>query len=93
MLDYLGVMSRHLTGPCHLDTGTEEEQVMRAARNCLYLPALSSIIEQAMELPVTQLCQEVMVTALDSTDQEIRQMRMAPQTAPDTSKCLPLWKQ
>ena len=25
MLDYLGVMSRHLTGPCHLDTGTEEE--------------------------------------------------------------------
>ena len=38
------------------------------------------IIEQAMELPVTQLCQE------------IRQMRMAPQTAPDTSKCLPLWK-
>ena len=28
---------------CHLGTGTEEEQVMMAARNCLYLPALSSI--------------------------------------------------
>ena len=66
---------------------------MVMARTCLYLPALSSIIEQAMELPVTQLCQDVMGAALDSTDQEIRQMRMAPQTAPDTSKCLPLWKQ
>ena len=93
VLDYLGVVSRYLPGPCHLDTGTEEEQVMMAARNCLYLPALSSIIEQAMELPVTQLCQEVMGAAITSTDQEIRQMRMAPQTAPDTTKCLPLWKQ
>ena len=93
LLYYLGVVSRHLPGPCHLDTGTEEEQVMVMARTCLYLPALSSIIEQAMELPVTQLCQDVMGAALDSTDQEIRQMRMAPQTAPDTSKCLPLWKQ
>ena len=93
VLDYLGVVSRHLPGPCPLDTGTEEEQVMMAARNCLYLPALSSIIEQAMELPVTQLCQEVMGAAITSTDQEIRHLRMAPQTAPDTSKCLPLWKQ
>ena len=37
---------------------------MMAARNCL-----SYIIEQAMELPVTQLCQEVMWAALASTDQ------------------------
>ena len=93
VLDYLGVVSHHLPGPCQLDTGTEEEQVMMAARNCLYLPALSFIIEQAMELPVTQLCQEVMGAAITSTDQEIKQMRLAPQTAPDTTKCLPLWKQ
>ena len=33
---------------------------MMMARTCLFLPALSSIIELAMELPVTQLCQEVM---------------------------------
>ena len=46
VLDYLGVVSRHLPGPCPLDTGTEEEQVMMAARNCLYLPALSSVIEK-----------------------------------------------
>ena len=78
---------------CHLGTGTEEEQVMMAARNCLYLPALSSIIEQAMELPVTQLCQEVMGATLSSTEQQLRQMRMAPHTAPDTSRSLPLCKQ
>ena len=93
VLDYLGVVDLHQPGPCHLDTGSEEEQVIMAARNCLYLPALSSIIEQAMELPVTRLCQEVMGAALASTDQELRQMRLAPHTAPDTSKCLPLWKQ
>ena len=66
VLDYLGVVSQHLPGPCHLGTGTEEEQVMMAARNCLYLPALSSIIEQAMELPVTQLCQEELGVVLTS---------------------------
>ena len=44
-----------MPGPCYLNTRTEEEQVMMAARNCLYLPSLNSIIEQAMELAVTQL--------------------------------------
>ena len=92
-LDYLGVVGPHLPGPCHLDTRTEEEQIMMAARNCLYLPALSSIIEAAMELPTTLLCQEVMGAALSSTEQQLRQMRMAPHTAPDTSRSLPLWKQ
>ena len=70
VLDYLGVVGPHLSSPCHLDTGTEEEQIMMAARNCLYLPALSSIIEAAMELPTTLLCQEVMGAALSSTDIE-----------------------
>ena len=93
VLDYLGVVGPHLPGPCHLNTGTEEEQIMMAARNCLYLPALSSIIETAMELPTTLLCQEVMGAALSSTEQQLRQMRMAPHTAPDTSRSLPLWKQ
>ena len=37
---------------------------MMAARNCLYLPALSSIIETAMELPTALLCQEVMGASL-----------------------------
>ena len=92
-LDYLGVVGPHLPGPCALDTGTEEERVIMAARNCLYLPALFTIIETALELPVTLLCQEVMGTALASTDQELRQIRIAPQTAPDTRSCLPLWKQ
>ena len=68
VLDYLGVVSRYLPGPCQIGTGTEEKQVMMAARNCLYLPALSFIIEQAMELPVTQLCQEVKGAALASTN-------------------------
>ena len=36
-----------------------------AARNCLFLPALTSIIEQAMELPVT-LHQEVTGAVLTS---------------------------
>ena len=49
-----------MAGPCYLNTRTEEEQVMMAARNCLYLCALSSIIKQAIELPIMQLCQEVM---------------------------------
>ena len=93
VLDYLGVVDLHQPGPCYLDTGSEEEQVVMAARNCLYLPALSYIIEQAMELPVTLLCQEVMGAALSSTEQQLRQMRMAPQTAPDTSRSLPLWKE
>ena len=31
VLDYLGVVGPHLPGPCQLDTGTEEEQVMMAA--------------------------------------------------------------
>ena len=91
-LDYLGVVGPHLPGPCRLDTGTEEEQVMMAARNCLYLPALSSILETALELPTALLCQGVMGAALSSTDQHLRQMRRAPQTAPNTSSCLPLWK-
>ena len=43
VLDYLGVVSRYLPGPCHLDTGTEEKQVMMAARNCLYLPSSPSL--------------------------------------------------
>ena len=60
VLDYLGVAGPHFPGPCHLDTWTEEEQIMMAARNCLYLPALSSIIETVMELPTALLCQEVM---------------------------------
>ena len=55
--------------------------------------SLSSILETALELPSALLCQEVMGAALSCTDQELRQMRMAPQTAPDTSSCLPLWKQ
>ena len=33
-----------------------------------------------MELPVTQLCQGVMGAAVASTNQEIKQMRLAPQT-------------
>ena len=37
---------------------------MLAARNCPFLPALSSIIEQAMELPVMQVCLEVMGAGL-----------------------------
>ena len=53
---------------------------MMVARKWLYLPALSSIIEQAMELPVTQLCQEVMGAAITSTDQESGQMRISVQS-------------
>ena len=43
VMDYLGVVSHQLPGPCFLDTGTLEKQMMMAARNCIYLPALSSI--------------------------------------------------
>ena len=83
----LGVVDLHQPDPCYLDTGSEEEQVIMAARRSLYLHALSSTIEQALalELPVTRLCQEVMGAALASADQELRQMRL-PHTAPDKSK-------
>ena len=93
VMDYLGVVSDQLPGPCFLDTGSLEKQMMMAARNCLYLPALSSILEEGMMLPVTLLCQEVMRAALASSHEEFRLMKVAPHTAPDTRKCLPLWKQ
>ena len=64
VLDFLGVAGPCIPGPCHLDTGSEEEVIMMAARSCLYLPALSSIIETPMELPAVLLCQEVMEVAL-----------------------------
>ena len=60
LLDYLGVVGPDIPGPCRLDTRTEEEQVMLAARNCLYLPALSSILETTLELPTALFCQGVM---------------------------------
>ena len=56
------------------------------------MPALSSILETALELPTALLCQGVMGAALSFTDQQLRQMRRAPHTAPDTSSCLPMWK-
>ena len=59
VLHFLSVVDLSLPGTYHL-----EEEVTMAARNCLYLPALSSIIEQAMKLPVARLFQEVMGATL-----------------------------
>ena len=59
VLHFLSVVDLRLPGTYHL-----EEEVTMAARNCLYLPALSSIIEQAMKLPVARLFQEVMGATL-----------------------------
>ena len=90
VMDYLGVVSDQLPGPCFLDTGSLEEQIMRAARNCPYPPALSSILEVGMMSPVTLLCLEVMRAALASSHEEFRLMKIAPHTAPDIRTCLPL---
>ena len=65
-----------------LVTRTEEEQVMTE----LPLPAtLSSIIETAMALPVTQHCQKMMGLALTFIYQQLSRMK----TAPNASMCLP----
>ena len=53
VMDYLGVVSDQLPGPCFLDTGSLEKQMMMAARNCLYLPALSSVLKVTNNGPFT----------------------------------------
>ena len=45
VMDYLWVVSHQLPNPCFLDTRSLKKQMMMVARNCLYLPALSSILE------------------------------------------------
>ena len=90
--DYLGVITNHLPVSNVLDHELLEDQVMGAARNCMFLIPLLLIIEKGLHLPVTVTCEAVMRAVESYTPEQAMRMIWEKQRSPaQVTKCLPLW--
>ena len=79
--DYLGVRTEHLNIPGKSDTGGEkwlrrplegeEELLLAAGRETMYLLELSHILQVGLELPVRRVTEIIMQTAVEEESQPI----------------------
>ena len=69
-----------------------EDQVMSAARNCMFLLPLSQMLQVGIHLPVAVTTDSMLQSVLQYSPEEAAVMRLEPHRAPQIMKnCLPLW--